>query len=58
MLNLQNGAQPVATNAIEIDAVPLSLQTRLSASLAWLTHGHGKVYRNIYINMCLNAYFP
>ena len=32
MINLQNGAQPVATNAIEIDAVALDLQTRLVAS--------------------------
>lgn len=58
MINLQNGAQPVPVDAIEIDRAILDLQTRLTASLSWLTHGYGKVYRNIDQSRNLAIYFP
>jgi hypothetical protein len=58
MINLQDYSQPVPTNAVEIDAVVLDIQTKLSAGLSWLTHGHGKTYRNTDSSKGNVLYFP
>ena len=58
MINLQNGSVPTPVDAIEIDKAVLDLQTRLSASLSWLSHGYGKTYRNIDVSQGLTVYFP
>ena len=58
MINLQNGSIPTPVDAIEIDKAILDLQTRLSASLSWLSHGYGKTYRNIDVSQSLTVYFP
>ena len=58
MIKLQNDSQPTPTNAIEIDAAILDIQSRLDFSLAWLTHGHGKTYRNVDTSRGVTLYFP
>ena len=58
MINLQNGSVPVPVDAIEIDKAILDLQTRLTASLSWLSHGYGKTYRNIDVSQGLTVYYP
>ena len=45
MIKLQHDTLPVASDAVEIDKVVLDLQTRLTGSLTWLTHGYGKAYK-------------
>lgn len=44
-MSLQNPIVPAITDAIEIDAVILDLQTRLNNSLPWLTHAYGRAYQ-------------
>ena len=58
MIKLQNDTQPTPTNAIEVDAAILDIQARLNLSLAWLTHGYGKTYRNVDTSRGVTVYFP
>jgi len=58
MILLQNPSIPVATNAIEIDAAIIDIQSHLDSGLLWLTNGYGRAYKNVDTTQGNTVYYP
>ena len=58
MILLQNPSIPVATNAIEIDAAIIDIQSHLDSGLLWLTNGYGRAYKNVDSTQGNTVYYP
>ena len=58
MINLQNPVLPIQVNPIEIDRAIFDFQQKLNNGLSWLTHGYGRVYKNLDVTDGSRVYLP